>query len=359
MNNDIYNYSLEELKLILNNNNIEEYRANQIFRAIHKNLLTNFNGISNIPKSLRKFLSEQFFIPRINLIDVKKSTIDKTKKFLFELRQDKIPVETVLMEEKGRVTICVSVQSGCNVGCIFCATGYFGFKKNLSTSEILLQIYEIIKMENVKPTNIVYMGMGEPFLNYYNFLKSIKILCAKDGLGINSNKITVSTIGLKDTIRKFADDISLNENRDIRKIKLALSLHSTNNGIREKLIPVSKKNKLAEIYKELIYFYRKTKTKITYEYIYLKNINDKTEDIKRITKLSKMIPSNINVIRYHPIKQNNLSVLKSNETENDIYDFIAKLRTAKVAVNLRKSNGLDINAACGQLAAENYKQNKI
>ncbi|MCX7833009.1 MAG: 23S rRNA (adenine(2503)-C(2))-methyltransferase RlmN [Ignavibacteria bacterium] len=354
---DIYNYTLGELEKFLQEDNIENYRATQIYQALHKRIIFNFNDIKNIPESLRHYLSNKFKIPRLKLIDLQISRTTKTKKYLFELPDSDLPVETVFMQEKGRTTLCISVQSGCNLGCVFCSTGYFGFKKNLSVSEILLQIYEIIGLEKIYPTNIVYMGMGEPFLNYDNFLKSLKILCSGNGLNINSSKITVSTIGLKSKIKKFADDITSEENKDIKKVKLALSLHSTDNGIRDMLIPISKKNKLSEIYNELIYYYRKTGTKITYEYIFLKNINNKSDDVKRLIKLSKMVPSNVNIIRYHPTEQKNFLELCNNYSEDDINEFIEKLRKGKVVVNLRKSNGIDIKAACGQLAAENY--NKI
>ncbi len=356
MISDIYNFTLEELKEFFINQNIERYRAEQIYQALHKSLKADFTAINNIPKSLKEYLTKNFFIPSIKLIEVQKSRITNTKKFLFELTDSHFPIETVLMQEKGRITICISVQSGCNLDCKFCATGYFGFKKNLTTGEILLQIYEIIRNEKLMPTNIVYMGMGEPFLNYNNFLKSLKILCSEKGLNLSSSKITVSTIGLKRSIVKFAYDITLRENKAIKKIKLALSLHSTDNGIREKLIPVAEKNKLSDIYRELIYFYRKTGTKITYEYIFLKNINNREEDVKRLTKLSRMIPSNINVIKFHPVKNKQIQNLDENSTDDDLKSFISELRRNKVTVNLRPSNGLDINAACGQLAAENFRK---
>lgn len=359
MSFDIYNFTEEELSSLFKQDNIEKYRAFQIFQAIHKKLAFNFVEIKNIPKSLKEYLPKRFFIPRLKLIDLKLSSVSDTKKFLFELPASNYPIETVLMKEKDRTTICISIQSGCNVGCVFCATGYLGFKKNLTVGEILLQIYEIVRLEKTIPTNIVYMGMGEPFLNYDNVIKSIKILCSENGLNINSRKITVSTIGLKGKIRKFADDLSKPENKDIKKTKLAFSLHSTDNGIREKLIPISSKYKLSDLYKELEYFYRKTRTKITYEYIFLKSINNKENDVKRLVKLSKMLPCNINIIRYHPVEQKNFLQICNNYTDDDICSFIKRLREQKVTVNLRKSNGIDIKAACGQLAAENYSENKI
>ena len=207
--------------------------------------------------------------------------------------------------------------------------------------------------------------MGEPFLNYENVIKSLLILTNKNGLAVSSKKITVSTVGFKEKLRKFTEDITKDENKSIKNIKLAFSLHSIDNGFREKLIPTSKKNKLKDIYEELTNFYRKTKNKITYEYIYFEGINDKKDDISRLAGLSKMIPCNINIIPFHPIGfelKEPLKKLNSSYSENKIqgnknsllnenlFVFIEELRSRKVIVNLRTSSGMDIFAACGQLA---------
>ncbi|TRZ64862.1 hypothetical protein D4R20_02155 [bacterium] len=205
------------------------------------------------------------------------------------------------------------------------------------------------------------MGMGEPFLNYNNVLKSLKILTDPKGFGLSSRRITVSTIGFKGKIKIFADDLSKVSNKSLKNVKLALSLHSTNNGFREKIIPVSGRNRLPEIYDELVYFYRKTGTKITYEYIYFEGINDKPEDIKRLKRLSGMIPCNFNIIPFHPIGflmdtpldtfNPVLKIGNKNSVSNEkIIDFIYSLRSHNIVANLRTSSGEDINAACGQLA---------
>ncbi|MDQ3193890.1 MAG: radical SAM protein, partial [Bacteroidota bacterium] len=275
-------------------------------------------------------------------------------------------IEAVLISEKGRDTFCISTQVGCNVGCEFCATGKMGFKKNLDVSLIAAQVYEVIRQTKVTPTNIVFMGMGEPFLNYVNMLKSLKVLTHPDGLALSSKRITVSTVGFTGKIKKFADDLSLEENKSVRNVKLALSLHSTDNGIRESIIPTSVKNSLAEIYKELIYFYQKTNNKITYEYIFFPGLNDTENDVKRIAKISKMVPSNLNIIPFHPIEfelKKPLDIYNDKKDINNLLlnkklnDFIARLKNEKVVVNLRTSSGVDINAACGQLAVIQDKSN--
>lgn len=368
---NILNNTLKELEDILVKNGFPKYRAEQIFISLHKKLKTDINQIAGIPKELKKFLGQIFYLERIKLSDLKESSSDSTKKFLFEL-PDGNKIETVLIHEGERVTICVSTQAGCNVGCEFCATGKMGFKINLNTFEIILQVYEVIRSTSLIPTNIVYMGMGEPFLNYDNVINSLLILTNKNGLAISSKRITVSTVGFKDKLRKFTDDILKEENKSIKNIKLAFSLHSTDNGFREKLIPTSKRNKLKDIYEELINFYRKTKNKVTYEYIYFEGINDTDEDIKRIAGLSKMIPCNINIIPFHPIgfrlneplqslnnfsdNTNNLGI-KNSLSNIKLFDFIEKLRAQKVIVNLRSSSGLDIYAACGQLAVRTSMYN--
>ncbi|MCY7362817.1 MAG: 23S rRNA (adenine(2503)-C(2))-methyltransferase RlmN, partial [Ignavibacteria bacterium] len=270
-------------------------------------------------------------------------------------------IETVLISENDRETICISTQVGCNVGCEFCATGKMGFRKNLDVGEIIAQVYEVKRLTGIEPTNIVYMGMGEPFLNYDNMLKSLKMLTHAKGMGLSSKRITVSTVGFVGKIRKFADDIMLEENKSVKNVKLALSLHSTDNGLRESIIPTSVKNKLSDLYKEISYFYQKTKNKVTYEYIYFEGLNDTDNDIKRLEKLLKMVPSNLNIIPFHPIDfelNKPLDVFNIKKDKNNLlsnkklFDFIAKLKNNKVVTNLRSSSGVDINAACGQLAVK-------
>jgi 23S rRNA (adenine2503-C2)-methyltransferase len=231
---------------------------------------------------------------------------------------------------------------------------------NLSAGEICSQIYEVRRLTGVEITNIVYMGMGEPFLNYASVLKSLMMITSKDGLALPGKRITVSTVGFKGKIKKFADDITSPGNERLGNVKLALSLHSTDNGVRESIIPTSKINRLPDLYDELTYYYRKAKNKITYEYIHFPGINDTANDVNRLTALSSMIPSNINVIPFHPIGiQLSKPLDKLNDSFSDtkkllsnqkLNDFIASLKERNVVVNLRTSSGVDINAACGQLA---------
>ncbi|MBL8005939.1 MAG: 23S rRNA (adenine(2503)-C(2))-methyltransferase RlmN [Ignavibacteria bacterium] len=367
---NILNFTFEELEKEIISDNEPKYRAEQIFSKIHRDNVNSFSEITNIPVLLRKKINELYHIPELRIIKITDSGHSITKKFLFEIVDENSKsdnfIETVLISEDDRNTICISTQIGCNAGCEFCATGKMGFRKNLEAGEIISQVYQVKKLTGIMPTNIVFMGMGEPFLNYDNLLKSLKILTHYRGSGIPSKRITVSTVGFKGKIRKFADDLTSDENKSIRRIKLALSLHSTDNGFRESIMPVSGKYKLSEIYKEISYFYQKTKNKITYEYIYFEGLNDTDDDVKRLGKVTRMVPSNLNVIPFHPIDfelKRPLDIYNSKKDINKLlsnkklFDFIARLKNIKTVVNLRSSSGIDINAACGQLALKSNKNN--
>lgn len=364
---NIADYTEGELRLLFENNKIEGYRSEQVFRFLHRKFIKDFSEMNNVPEKIRQFLAENFYIRYPEIPEIETSAITETRKYLFKDRNDGKKYESVFMKEKSRVTYCISSQSGCNAGCKFCGTGYMGFKGNLSAGDIVMQVYSIIQDTGQAPTNIVYMGMGEPFLNYKNVIESIKILTSENGLGISSRKITISTIGLNGKIKEFADEITSVENKKIKNVKLALSLHSTNEKVREMLIPLSRKNKLKDILDEIVYFYRKTKNKITYEYIWFEGINDTSEDIKRIKKLSRMLPCNFNIIPFHPIENISDSTVKpeskaeeelikkikepNNSLSNkNLNHFIERLRKESIVANVRSSNGSDISAACGQLA---------
>jgi adenine C2-methylase RlmN of 23S rRNA A2503 and tRNA A37/adenylate kinase family enzyme len=246
------------------------------------------------------------------------------------------------------------------------------FGRNLTAGEIVSQVYEVSRQTKERITNVVLMGMGEPLMNYDNVLKALLILTDTKGYALPSRKITVSTVGFKNKIKKLADDITSPGNYALRKLKLALSLHTTDKGLREKLIPTAKLNPLSAIYEELIYFYKITGTKLTYEYIHFEGINDTPDEVKRLTKLSRMIPCNVNIIPFHTVsfelaeplnklnKKIHANIFDGNKnslSKNKINDLIAVLRGNKVVVNLRSSSGADINAACGQLAVIKSKYN--
>jgi len=364
MKKDILSLTEEEVLEYFEENGIPKYRGMQTFKEIHGHLKTKISEALLLPETLRDKLESEFEIRNLSLIHSKKSGLTPTIKFLFNVNGVKtIPVESVFMKEKNRVTYCISSQSGCNAGCTFCATGYLGLMKNLTPGEIVSQVYEIIKITGEPPTNIVFMGMGEPFLNFSSVIKALKILTSDNGLGLSSKKMTVSTIGIKGKIREFAEEISKPGNENIRNTKLAISLHSTRDKLREQLIPLSLYYNLATLKEDLVYFYSLTKTKITYEYIHFPDLNDRPEDIKKLAKIFRMLPSNINIIPFHPIENfrgsgneiDKYIMVKNNSLfKEKLNYFIAELKKNGIAVSVRSSNGLDINAACGQLAA-NYK----
>jgi 23S rRNA (adenine2503-C2)-methyltransferase len=366
MKRDILSLTPEEIKSEFKEAGVPVYRAAQLFEFLHKKSGTCFGDATILPAELRKKLDNEYFIFRNEISAVSSSKVTETKKFLFTLSGERVYTESVFMKEKGRVTYCISSQAGCNAGCIFCATGYLGLMKNLTAGEIVSQVYEIIRSTGTPPTNIVFMGMGEPFLNYHNVLKALKILTSELGINIPSRRITVSTIGIKDRIRDFADDLTNPLNKEIKNTKLALSLHSVKEEVRKELIPLASKYRLKEIYNDLIYYYKKTGSKITYEYIFFDGLNNGKDDIKKLIKLSGMLPSNINIIPFHPIKNiketgkeidKYLKAENNSLLKNNINDFITELRNHKVPVHVRSSNGIDIEAACGQLAAE-YKNKR-
>ena len=362
MKRDLRSITKEQLEAEVSDAGFERFRARQIFRSVHKNKVKEIGKIHGLPKDIKEFLNTGYQIKIPHVLQTSVSGKYETFKYLLNMGGTKNGnrIESVLINEGRRNTVCVSTQVGCNVGCEFCATGKMGFSKNLSAGDIVSQVYTVCDQTGLDPTNLVFMGMGEPFLNYSNTISSLKILTDPEGLAVSSRRITISTVGFKGRIKKFADDISSEKNYQIRNVKLALSLHSTDRGLREALIPTSKVNELSAIYDELIYFYRKTGNKVTIEYIVFPGLNDTDKDVARIEKISRMVPSNVNVIPFHPINfklsepisyLNSFSDKQNSLSKRNINNFIAALRDRRVVVNLRKSSGEDINAACGQLAA--------
>jgi 23S rRNA (adenine2503-C2)-methyltransferase len=340
-----------------------KFRGKQLFDWLYIKEVSSFEGMSSLSKILKQKLSDVASIESITITNVQEST-DGTNKFLLELIDGK-KIETVLIppsttyssrdaseeEEQKRLTLCVSTQVGCPLDCKFCATGTMGFSRNLTTGEIIDQILQVKKYSGKRITNIVFMGMGEPLLNYDNVMKSIEIITT--GLGIAAKHITLSTVGLVPQIKTLAD-----ENR---KIKLAISLHSLDQKIRESLMPIAKKYPLPEMIDALQYYYRKMKRRPTFEYILFKDINDRDEDVKTLVKLSKQIPCKVNIIPFHAInagQSSNVKLLLHPAPPGRIDDFAHKLRQSHVTVFVRSSAGEDIDAACGQLAVKLERKKK-
>jgi 23S rRNA (adenine2503-C2)-methyltransferase len=327
----------------------QHYRANQIFYWLYNKGVSSFAEMTDVSKSLRAKLDEVACIEQIRLVRTQISRHDGTSKFLFELHDGSkiesvlIPAESADDSEGKRLTLCISTQVGCALDCKFCATGIMGYKRNLNASEIVDQLLQVQKQSQKRITNLVYMGMGEPLMNYDNVLKSVDIVTNERSIAISAKHITISTVGLADKIIQLADDR--------KKVKLAISLHSTDNALRTRLMPINTKFNLESLMAAVQYYYKKTKRRPTYEYILFDDLNDTDEDIKRFTRLARMVPCKTNIIPFHPIEFTKPTgfaarLRPSRHTEK----FIEKLRRANLTVMVRSSAGEDIDAACGQLA---------
>jgi len=336
--------TIKELKNFFFSIGEPSFRGEQVFNWMYNHLVTSFDEMGNIPKVLRQKLQDKSFMMTLELFDIKNSVSSKTRKYLFKTL-DGFLVESVLIPDEERVTLCVSSQIGCPLDCKFCATGLMGYRKNLSSGEIFDQYLLAQKNSDQQITNIVYMGMGEPLLNFKETLRSIRIFAAEKNTNISLSKITVSTVGIPPKIKYLADSGL--------KVKLAFSLHSCFEDIRSSLIPLNKKYSLTTNLNFLDYYYKKTSRRITFEYLMLKDINDRQEDIEALIKLSKRIPSKINVIPFNSIKHMNPEGLSAELEPTSLYridEFVTTLRDNNVSVFVRNTQGDDIAAACGQLS---------
>ena len=339
---DIRSLNYADLESFCLNNKLQKFRAKQINEWLWKKRARSFNQMSSLPNHIRELLSKNFSINQVNIHKKEKSK-DGTIKYSLKL-WDNSYIEGVLIFSKKRITACVSSQVGCSLDCNFCATGTLKLKRNVSASEIFDQVYilnnEAVNLCNRPLSNIVFMGMGEPLLNYNELLKGINKITSKNGLNISSKRITVSTAGVTKMIKKLADDMT--------KFNLAISLHSANNEIRSELMPINKKIDLEDIKEANKYYYNKTKKIVTYEYILFDNINDSLEDARVLFNFAKDLYCKINLIEYNPVKG---FIFKKASNKRTML-FVNFLKNKNINVTLRKSKGEDINAACGQLVNE-------
>ena len=323
-----------ELNEILLNVGEKRFRIKQINNWIYNQNVRSWDEMINLPLSLIKYLKSEILLHPLKLVSINGSENDKTRKFLFQTTRGN-HIESVLMREKNRTTVCVSSQSGCILDCNFCATASMGFLQNLSANEIIDQVILLSSYTKSKITNVVYMGMGEPFMNYRQVIESGKLLNKNMGLG--ARRITISTAGIAPKIRQIADDNY--------SFKLAISLNATNDEVRKKIMPITLKHSFKEIIDSAKYYYSKTKRLITFEYVLLNGINDSTNDAKELVKLLKGFPCKLNIIPYNEIGGDYIR-----PEIKDINQFLFHLKPAKFIVTVRWSNGTDIDAGCGQLA---------
>ena len=337
---DIRSLSLEALQEHFVRIGEKSFRAKQVYEWLWKKSCFSFDEMSNISKELRTKLHDLFTINNVRIHNSQFSA-DKTIKNSFILHDAHL-IEGVLIPTTERMTACVSSQVGCSLTCKFCATGYMERKRNLNPDEIYDQVVLIDRQarENygIPLSNIVYMGMGEPLLNYKNVLESIEKVTSEEGLNMAAKRITVSTAGIAKMIKKLGDDNV--------KFNLALSLHAANDEKRNTIMPINEQNSLKALAEALKYYYAKTKNPVTYEYIIFDGFNDNIEDAAELARFCKHLPCKVNIIEYNPISM----AAFINAGEDKVEAFAEHLRRNGVNTHVRRSRGKDIDAACGQLA---------
>jgi len=340
---DIRNTSLDDLKTFFTENGEKAFRAKQVFEWIWKSSASSFDEMTNISLDSRELLKSAYEFKSISLVE-EQFAEDGTVKMAFKLH-DGYVVEGVLIPTEKRMTACISSQVGCSLTCSFCATGKLKRMRNLDASEIYDQVVALRDLAEKKYqaplSNIVYMGMGEPLLNYKNTLDSVAHITGEKGLHMASKRITVSTAGIAKMIKQLGDDEV--------KFNLALSLHAANDEKRSEIMPINDSNSLDALAEALNHYYQKTKNTITFEYIIFKDFNDSIEDAKDLLKFCRRVPSKVNIIEYNPIDEGLFE--KADQIKTDA--FAAYLENHDVICKVRRSRGKDIDAACGQLANKN------
>jgi 23S rRNA (adenine2503-C2)-methyltransferase len=337
---DIRALTKEQLREFFVSNGDKAFRGNQVYEWLWSKRAHTFEDMTNVSKETRTMLQSNFVINHIK-VDTMQRSEDGTVKNAVRLHDDLI-VESVLIPTKTRTTACVSSQVGCSLDCNFCATARLKRMRNLEPGEIYDQVAAIDNESRLyydRPlSNIVFMGMGEPLMNYPNVMKAIDMITSPEGLGMSPKRITVSTSGVSKMIKKMADDEV--------KVKLAVSLHSAIEEIRNHIMPFTKSFPLPDLREALEYWYQKTKSKVTYEYVVWKGINDNKASIDALVKFCKYVPCKVNLIEYNPIDDGEFQQASEKATE----DYIYALERNNIVVKVRRSRGKDIDAACGQLA---------
>src|SRR5687767_10928691 len=331
--------ALVELSAFLTETGQPAYRGRQILRHVWVKPVESFEAMSDLPRALREHLSVRFSIPRLST-DVDQLSSDGTRKFLFRLA-DGQAIETVAIPDGNRLTLCISSQAGCALQCAFCATGVMGFARNLETFEIAGQVRELALLDPpIKPTNIVFMGMGEPFMNWKAVDPTLTILNSPDGFGIGARHITVSTVGVLPGI------VALSERPE--QFRLALSIHAPTDELRQTLMPINTKYPLADVIEAAKKFDRR----VTFEYVMLGGVNDSPEHARQLGELALECKAFVNLIPLHPGGAGEFKPTSA----RDISIFARTLRAMRIQTAIRKSRGMDISAACGQLRVERQRR---
>jgi len=339
---DIRALSLPELQAEVECLGERPFRTKQVWQWLWAKQVQSFGEMTNLSKGFRETLASAFSF-RTAVPELHQRSGDGSTKLGFRLHDGEY-VEGVLIPAGGgqRTTACISSQVGCSLGCKFCATGYMSLSRNLTAGEIVDQAAALNRLSHEQfgrgLTNIVYMGMGEPLLNYKQVKVSIERITAPEGMGMSPRRITLSTVGIAKMIRRLADD-------NLR-IEFALSLHATNDDTRSRLMPINESNPLEEVMDAVSYFHERTGTRITFEYILFRDVNDSRADARALAGLCRRVPAKVNLIEYNPIEEADWTF----STEDRLQAFIRELEARKVIVNLRRSRGKDVDGGCGQLA---------
>lgn len=337
---DIRNLDHKELTDYFKSIGEARFRADQVHKWLWQDAVLDFNAMTNLSKSLREKLDEHFYIQELAIADVQASS-DGTRKYAFRMHDGNL-VEGVLIPTEKRLTACISTQVGCSLACTFCATGQLKRMRNLGHSEIYDQVVAIDREAREHYgrglTNIVYMGMGEPLLNYKNTLSSIHYITDEKGLGMSPRRITVSTAGIAKAIERFADDDP--------KVGLALSLHAANDAKRDTIMGINETNNLDRLAKALRCYHGKTGKMVTFEYIIFRDFNDSLDDARELLAYCQRVPSKVNIIEYNDVEGTPFK----KSPEDRVNAFAAYLEGHGVTAKIRRSRGKDIDAACGQLA---------
>lgn len=330
------NSSLQELK-------VERYRTNQIFEGIHHLLYNDFENFTNLSKKMKKMLEEEGKFKKIELVKKFVSKVDETSKYLFKL-EDGALIETVLMGYHDRNTICISSQVGCKMGCKFCASTKAGYERNLEVSELLEQIYYVSRTEDIRVNNVVLMGIGEPLDNYDNVIKFIKIITDERGYNMSIRNITLSTCGLANEIDRLSqEDLPIN---------LTISLHNPFDSERSAIMPINNRYKIGEVFESAKNYFKSTGRRVSFEYTLIKDVNDSDRHIDEIVRLFNHENFHLNLIPLNAIDEFG----KPSTNTNDLEIFKQKLVKRGINATIRKSMGIDIDGACGQLRSGHKKE---
>ena len=333
---DIRSLSLDELKIEMESIGEKAFRAKQVYEWLHTKLADSFEEMTNLSKDLREKLDGAYRIPSVKMLERQVSNQDGTNKFLFQLEDGNV-VESVLMRYKHGNSVCISSQVGCRMGCKFCASTIGGLERNLLSSEMLGQIYQIQKISGERVSNIVIMGTGEPLDNYDNFVRFIRLVSDENGLNISQRNITVSTCGIVPNIKRLAEEGF--------QITLALSLHGSTQEKRKTLMPIANKYELSEVLDACDYYFEKTGRRISFEYSLVQGVNDRDEDARELIVILKPRNCHLNLIPVNPIKERDFQKPSRKSAE----EFKNRIEKSGVNVTIRREMGSDIDGACGQL----------